>query len=127
MKTFINNLNAWRVEAGKDFLLTGRMMKPLTFEDSTDIPMTSLYEDRPINLPFIFTSNWQNQDSQRAQFFVNYLPEKAQEITINAAGLKDVTFSKDVSDRDGSGVSDDVPKAIPEPLSAVMVRYSLRF
>jgi len=31
MKTLIRNLNAWRIKGGKDFLVTGRMMKPLPF------------------------------------------------------------------------------------------------
>lgn len=124
MKTLIKNLNAWRVEGGKDFLVTGRMMKPLAFEGATDIPMISLPEGRPINLPSIFTSNWQSQDGRHAQFFVNYLPDKAQEITVSTAGLKNVAVSKDASDSDGSVVSDKLMKIAIDALSAVMVRYS---
>jgi len=123
MKTLIKNLNAWRVEAGKNFLVTGRMMKPLAFEGATNIPMISKHEGRPVNFPSIFTSNWQSQDGGRAQFFVNYLPE-AQEIMVSAAGLKDVVVSKDASDSDGSVASDKLMKIAIEPLSAVMVRYS---
>ena len=98
MKTLIKNLNAWRVKAGKDFLVTGRMLKPLPFEGAGNIQMVSKSKGLSINFPFVFTSNWQSQDKRYAQFFVNSLPE-VQEITIDLSSLKDVGILQNATDK----------------------------
>ena len=118
---FIRNLNSWRTGVGKDFLVTGRMMKPIPFEGSVNIPMLSKPGDRNINFPSVFTSNWQ-AGNIRAQFFVNYLPEE-QEITLQTKELTDIKLFKYPSDKKGIIITDDVLKLKIKPLSAVMLSY----
>ena len=123
MKTLIRNLNAWRLKAGKDFLVSGRMMKPIPFEGSSNIPMVSKSDGLPIKLPSVFTSNWQSQDGRKAQFFVNYLPDE-KEITVDMSALKDITVHHNSSGTEGEKTeSGELTIKLPA-LSAVMVSYS---
>lgn len=122
MKTLIKNLNAWRVKTGKDFLVSGRMIKPLPFEGSRNIPMVSKSNGLPINFPSVFTSNWQSQDNRNAQFFVNYLAEK-QKIVLNAEDLKNVKIFRDAEDKTGVEKSDEMIEIEIPPFSAVMILY----
>ena len=85
----VRNLNSWRTGEGKEFLVTGRMIKPLPFEGAYNVPMVTKPVGRNLNFPSLFTSNWQTENGKRAQFFVNYMPVE-QEITINTDGLTDV-------------------------------------
>ncbi len=123
MKSLIKNLNAWRKNAGMDFVVSGRMIKPLPFEGSSNMPMVAKPSGLPINFPTVLTSNWQSQKGQNAQFFVNYLPDE-QEIIIDAEGLEDVRVQKDAA---GNSVAAEAGKELKitlKPLSAVMVSYS---
>lgn len=123
MKTLINNLNAWRKKAGRDFLVTGRMEKPLKFDGATNIPMITKQSGLPINFPSVLTSNWQSQHGQNAQFFVNYLPEK-QEITIDISALKDVAIHDKANDTKGTMVDKEKITILLPALNAVMLSYS---
>ena len=123
IKLLVRNLNIWRTKAGKDFLVTGRMLKPLPFEGATNVPMITKPGGRNINFPSVFTSNWQYGKDRKAQFFVNYLPQE-QEISINTNGLKVVKVFKSASDTQGEITSDKVIKLKIGPLSAIMVSYS---
>jgi hypothetical protein len=122
MKMLIKNLNAWRLKAGKDFLVTGRMIKPIPFEGARIIPMVSKSDGLPINLPSVFTSNWQSQDGRYAQFLVNYLPE-IQKITLDAGELKNVKIFWDASANKGIGENGERIEIEIDPLSAVMFQY----
>jgi hypothetical protein len=122
MKMLIKNLNAWRLKGGKDFLVTGRMMKPMPFEGASNIPMVSKSNGLPINFPSVFTSNWQSQDKRNAQFFVNYLPE-VQEIILDISSLKDVKISSNPLGNFKTAASAKDLTITIEPLSAVMVSY----
>ena len=119
----VRNLNGWRTGIGKDYLVTGRMLKPLPFDGATNLPMITKPGHRQINFPSVFTSNWQFVNDQKAQFFVNYLPDE-QEITLNTSMLNDVTVFKSASDNQGETVSGKELKINIKPLSAVMVSYS---
>jgi len=123
MKALIKNLNAWRLKAGKDFLVSGRMIKPLPFTGARNMPMVSQSGGLPINFPSIFTSNWQSQDKQHAQFLINYLPQ-AQEISMNIEGLKAVKVSHDAGGGGTSAGAQQVLKVTVQPLSAVMISYA---
>lgn len=118
----IRNLNGWRTGAGKDFLVTGRMLKPLPFGGATNVPMISKPGGREINISSILTSNWQYGKS-KVQFFVNYLPRE-QEITVELKGMKDVRIFRDALDTRGEAVSDKNLSLKLSPLSAVMIGYS---
>jgi hypothetical protein len=87
----VNNLNGWRKGLGKEFLLTGRMLKPYTFVGAKNIPMITKPAGFPINFESIFSSNWQsgNNKALKAQFFVNYLPN-TQKIIVNFGNAKNV-------------------------------------
>ncbi len=122
MKMLIKNLNAWRLKAGKDFLVTGRMMKPLPFEGAKNIPMVSKSGGH-VNFPSIFTSNWSSQDHRNAQLYVNYLPEE-QTITINVENVQDVKIWNHPSESMEPDETGNVLKITLKPLSAVMVSYS---
>jgi hypothetical protein len=123
MKTLINNLNAWRKKGGLDYLVTGRMVKPLEFEGTNEIPMLTQPAGLPINFPSVLTSNWQSQKGQNAQFFANYLPEE-QEITIDVSALKDVKIHYDANDANGKKAEDGKLTIKIPALSAVMMSYS---
>jgi hypothetical protein len=123
MKTLINNLNAWRTKGGLDYLVTGRMLKPLEFEGTSEIPMLTQATGLHINFPSVLTSNWQSQKGQNAQFFANYLPEE-QDITIDVSALKDVSIHQNANDTKGKKVEEGKLTIKLPALSAVMVSYS---
>lgn len=123
IKQLVRNLNSWRNEAGKDFLVKGRMLKPLPFEGASNLPMITKPEGRNINFPSVFTSNWQFGKEAKAQFFVNYLPNE-QEIIINTKNLKKVKVIKSASDKQGKIVTEEKLKLKIGPLSAIMITYS---
>ena len=123
MKTLIKNLNAWRKKVGLDYLVTGRMLKPLEYEGASNIPMLTKPEGLPINFPSVLSSNWQSQKGQNAQFFANYLPD-AQEITIDVSDLKDVKIHYDANDAKGEKLEEGSVTIKIAPLSAVMLSYS---
>jgi len=123
MKTLINNLNEWRKTGGLDYLVTGRMEKPLEFEGATIIPMLTKPSGLSINFPSVLTSNWQSQNGRNAQFFVNYLPDE-KEITMDVSALKDVTIHHHASNaKEESTEGGNLTIKLPG-LSAVMVSYS---
>ena len=119
----VRNLNGWRTGPGKDFLVTGRMLKPLRFEGSVNNPMISIPGGHNINFPSVFTSNWQFGKERKAQFFVNYLLQE-QEIKLDARGLNDVKLFKNASDTLGEIADKKELKVKISPLSAIMVTYS---
>ena len=119
----VRNLNVWRTGAGKDFLVTGRMLKPLAFQGATNLPMITVPGQRNINFPSVFTSNWQFGNERKAQFFVNYLPNE-QEITLNVSALKDIRIFRSASDVNGENASEKEIKIKISPLSAIMVTYT---
>lgn len=123
MKNLINNLNAWRKKAGLDFLVTGRMEKPMEFYGATNIPMITKQAGLPVNFPSVLTSNWQSQQGRHAQFFANYLP-KEQQITINLSDLKDVAIHRNANDTAGEKIEKDELTVQLPALSAVMISYS---
>ncbi len=123
IKIFIRNLNRWRTGAGKDFLITGRMLKPLPFEGAINVPMITKAGNRNINFPSIFVSNWQLSSNRKAQIFVNYLPY-AQEITLPAKSLKNIKVFKSASGNQYKDTDEKELRLEISPLSAVMVSYS---
>ena len=123
MTTLIKNLNEWRKKAGLDYLVTGRMIKPLDFEGATNIPMITKPSGLSINIPSVYTSNWESQKGQKAQIFVNYLPEE-KEITVDVSDLKDVKIHYDANDDKGEKLEEGSVTIKLAPLSAVMISYS---
>jgi hypothetical protein len=119
----VKNLNSWRLGAGKDFLVYGRMLKPLPFKGAINVPMISKPGNRNINFPSVFTSNWQFGNESKAQFFVNYMPDE-QEITLNTSGLKDIKVFISSSGVKEEIASDQELKLKIRPLSAIMIVYS---
>jgi hypothetical protein len=119
----VKALNSWRLGSGKDYLVYGRMQKPLPFEGATNIPMITRPGKRSIDFPSVFTSNWQSGNGRKSQFFVNYLPGE-QEITFNISGIRDVKVFRSASEDEGSPVSGMELILKLEPLSAIMVSYS---
>jgi len=123
MKDLIKNLNAWRRNAGMDFVVSGRMIKPLPFEGSGNMPMVAKPSGLPINFPTVLTSNWESQEGQNAQFFVNYLPD-VQEISIDMRTMKEVSIQYDAN-AEAKTADHSMPlKVTIEPFSAVMLSYS---
>lgn len=122
MKTLIKNLNAWRKKAGLDYIVTGRMLKPLEFEGTSTIPMITQPAGLPINFQSVLTSNWQSQNGRNAQFFANYLAE-AQEITIDVSALKDVKIHYNANNATGKNAEDGKITIKIPALSAVMLSY----
>ncbi len=123
MKSLIKNLNEWRKTDGLDYLVTGRMIKPLEFEGTSEIPMLTKPTALRINFPSVLSSNWQSQKGQNAQFFVNYLPD-VQEITIDMSMMKDVKIQEDAAGNSVAVKAGQELKIKIKPLSAVMISYS---
>ncbi|MCP4311998.1 MAG: hypothetical protein GY790_12100 [Bacteroidetes bacterium] len=123
MKSLIKNLNEWRKTGGLDYLVTGRMIKPLEFEGTSEIPMLTKPTGLRINFPSVLSSNWESQKGQKAQFFVNYLPDE-QEITIDMSAMKEVKILEDAAGNSVAANADKELKLKLQPLSAVMVAYS---
>jgi hypothetical protein len=98
------------------------MIKPIPFEGASNIPMVSQTDGLPVNLPSVFTSNWQSQDNRYAQFLVNYLPE-AQMITLDAGELKNVRIFRDAADKTGIEENGARIEIEIDPLSAIMIQY----
>lgn len=119
----IKNLNGWRTGIGKDYLVTGRMLKPLPFKGATNIPMISRPGNWNINFPSVFVANWQFGRDRKAQFFVNYLPYE-QEVLFDKGDMKDIKIFKSASDTQGAIVSEKVIRFKISPLRAVMVSYT---
>lgn len=122
-KTLIKNLNEWRKMAGLDYVVTGRMVNPLEFEGTSEIPMLTKPTGLHINFPSVLTSNWQSQKGRNAQFFVNYLPDE-KEITIDMSALKNVAIHHNASDNKGEKAEQGKLTIKLPALSAVMVSYS---
>ncbi|HBE42718.1 MAG TPA: hypothetical protein DDW27_16245 [Bacteroidales bacterium] len=119
----VKSLNSWRLGSGKDYLVYGRMQKPLPFEGAANIPMITRPGKRSIDFPSVFTSNWQSGNGRKSQFFVNYLPWE-QEITLNINNIRDVIVFRSASENEGSSVSGTELKLKLTPLSAIMVSYA---
>jgi hypothetical protein len=118
----VNALNSWRLGTGKDYLVYGRMQKPLPFKGATNVPMITRPGKRSIDFPSVFTSNWQSENGRKSQFFVNYLPGE-QEITVDINSLRDVKVFRSASEDEGTSVSGKELIMKLKPLSAIMVTY----
>ena len=122
MIRLINNLSGWRQGVAKDYLISGRMLKPLPLEGVYKVPMIAKSTGGEIPFESVLTSNWLLQDGHKAQISVNYLTEK-QTVTVDASGCKDVCIHF-VSDQTvGSASKPGKIEVAIEPLSAVMVSY----
>ena len=122
MIQLIRNLNSWRRGAGKDFLVTGRMLKPIPFEGAVNVPMTTKPGGRSINFPSVLSSNWQLENDRKAQFFVNYLPRE-QEIIVHANTIKGALLYRSADADRGEPLDNLAFKLKIAPLSAVMLEY----
>ena len=116
----IKNLTGWRKGIAKDYLIYGRMLKPLPVEGVYNNPMIAVSGEE---IPFesVFTSNWLLQDGRKAQLLVNYLPEK-QNVIVDVSGYRDIRIHS-ASDHVGSVSNPGKIEVAIEPLSAVMVSY----
>lgn len=72
--TLIKNLNVWRKEY-KDFLHTGKMVKPLKLEGMEDYTLY-LHKDLKLVYKSLLTSRWENAKGVRRQVIVNFMPYK---------------------------------------------------
>jgi len=118
----INNLCGWRQGLGKDYLIYGRMVKPLPIEGARHVPMITRAAGREIPFESVFTSSWLLPDGRKAQFVVNYLPEY-QTVTVDASGCKDIRLHTATP----SAGKDFNPGKITvsiAPLSAVMLDFN---
>ena len=119
----IRNLNSWRKGAGKDFLVMGKMQKPISVGGVENLPMITNAKGYSINFPTVFTSNWELENGDCAQFLVNYLPQE-QTVWLNTTDLKDAKLivSSDGKEIENIASSDKYEVKIA-PLSAVMISY----
>jgi len=122
IKHLIRNLNGWRTGAGKNFLVTGKMLKPMPICGAKNLPMITKPGGRNINFSSVFTSNWQDGGT-KAQFYVNYTPEE-QEITLDLKIARNAKIHRKATDAQGEPLVDKEPKVKIGPLSAIMVTYS---
>ena len=118
----INNLSRWRQGIGKDFLIYGRMIKPLPVEGLYNVPMITLQTGREIPFESVFTCNWLLPDGRKSQLIVNYLTEK-QSVTVDLSEYKDVRLHLSPDDTAGNVTKPGKIEVTIEPLSAVMISY----
>ena len=116
----IRNLNSWRQGIGKEWLIYGRMLKPLPVEGTRIIPIITRQGGREIPFESVFTCNWQLADGRKAQLLVNYLPEK-QTVKVDASACKNVHIHLTPGHAAGDAVASGKIEIAIEPLSAVMV------
>lgn len=122
IRTLIRNLSAWRKGVSKDYLIEGRMLKPLAVDGLKNIPMVTT-TNKTINFHSVFMSNWQLENGSKAQVFVNYLPYK-QEISLNLENLDNIKLHSLSSDHNGTKISTEKMTLEIPALNAVMLSYS---
>lgn len=116
--TLIRNLNAWRRLSGKDFLVYGRMERPMEISGDHNVPMYNKRVGRDMDFSSVFKCSW-DYNGRKAGFLVNYLPEE-QTVTLihRPSGARVHT---DPSDRKGTALKTNTVALAP--LSAVMITY----
>lgn len=117
----IKRLTAWRRGVAKDFLVHGKMQKPMSFSGAYDLPMFTRENGYPIHFGSIFTSRWKLDDGRDGQLFVNYLPEE-QEITLSDETPSGAAIHYAASDAVGRTFTGNAPIKIP-PLDAVLIVF----
>jgi hypothetical protein len=122
MARLIYNLNGWRQGAGKDYLIYGRMIKPLPLDGVYNVPMTAKPSGGEIPFESVLSCNWLLADGRKAQLLVNYLPEK-QVVTVNTSSGKDIRLHFESGQTEGSISNPGKIEVAIEPLSAIMVSY----
>jgi hypothetical protein len=118
----IRNLSSWRQGAGKEYLIYGRMIKPLPVENRRKVPMITRPSGREIPFESVFTSNWLLPDGRKAQLIVNYLPEK-QTVAVDVSGCKDIRQHLAADHTAGTQIEPGKISIEMERLSAVMISY----
>ena len=121
VKKLIRNLSDWRKGFAKDFLIKGKMIKPIDATGMKNIPMITT-TNKTINFDSVFMSNWQLASGLKAQIFVNYLPYE-QTIKLDIDNLQHVQFYSSPYTQGKSIDSTDNPTIKIPPLNAVMISY----
>jgi hypothetical protein len=121
--TLIHNLNAWRVGAGRPFLVYGRMLKPLDVRGDSVIPMISPAGAR-LPFPSLFTSRWQS-GGRAAQVVVNYTREAQTGTLAGVPGRVVQVYRRPQDPAEPVEVSAGGQVALRiDPLSAVLVEFA---
>jgi hypothetical protein len=118
----IKNLCRWRQGVGKDCLINGRMIKPLSVEGLYNVPMITRPAGREIPFESVFTSNWLLPDGRKSQLMVNYLPVQ-QSVKVDASGYKDIRLHLASDHTTGNITNPGKIEVVIEPLSVVMISY----
>ena len=108
------NLNAWRTGAGRKYLHTGRMIRPL---EVTGAPLRELATKAGIrSVPAVLTARYEASDGEKGQFLVNYTTEPVAVRLPEGGGMRLIT------DPSGKGKSFPIRKAVTVPaLSALLI------
>lgn len=85
----VNNLNAWRRGIAKDFLIYGRMEKPLEIKAS-DMPVHTP-SGRTTRFNSVFSTRWANHEGRKVQMIVNYTPKNQ---TVNLLSSPEIKLKK---------------------------------
>ncbi|MDR3193841.1 MAG: DUF6259 domain-containing protein [Tannerella sp.] len=117
----IRHLTAWRRGAAKEFLVYGKMQKPLPFAGACDQPLYTKKSGYPVHFGSVFTSHWELDGGRHGQLFVNYLPQE-QEITLQAGRLPNARIHCAASDAEGQPFDGDGSVKIA-PLEAVLITF----
>lgn len=81
---FIKSATAYRRGVGKEYLLYGKMIKPLSVKCES-VPMYKPGSEKYVEYPSVLTSAWQADDGTKAQFFASYRKQD-EKITIDLSG-----------------------------------------
>lgn len=121
---FVRNANAWRRGAGKPYLHSGRMVKPIPAEG---IPKNTIYlkTGRSLAVDSVLTSCWQSSTGSLGQVFANYSENPVSfSLLIPSSAGKKITLLKNP---DGSQPEEVTPKSSGKiacevgPLQSIML------
>ncbi len=121
ISTMIRNLNAWRQNAGKEFLLFGRMLKPFPVScDKYILHYTAGQPREQTTHDSVLSARWQTGE-RKAQFLTNYLRHE-QVVEIDFGKSINVTLTHDAEGKKQEKINGcNKLRLTIAPLSAVMI------
>jgi hypothetical protein len=119
IRSLIGNLNYWRRNDGKPYLIYGKMIKPLVqIHEIEEFSIKHSCEDKPdFDVDALLSSSWQAPDGTEAQFIVIYMPVKQKIRLEPPAGSTISILRKNGTNFGGRGSMEIV---VP-PLEALMI------
>ncbi len=117
---FVANSNAWRTNAGKPFLHTGKMIKPAKV-DMPEQNIIILKDGYILQADKVLTSRWISQDGRDGQFLINYNDEIVECVLHTEDNFDYILFSEAKSDGISVHSKDGIIQIPVKPFSSVLI------